>query len=130
MPINELLRNTSNPNLNPATSKSTHKIRTKNMTKEEVNDNFKRNINNLSLRKKLKTRREMNKYLRMNVSKPNPPLGRLIEGQLKENALARSVPNIPAYTNVTKRNRQNNNNSGPSSKRPRPNNKTRRIRKH
>jgi len=42
------------------------------------------------------------------------------------------APNIPPYVNpnTTKRNRQNNNNSGPSSKRPRPNNKTRRTRKH
>jgi hypothetical protein len=123
MTINELLRNTSNPNLNPATSKSNHK--TKNMTKKEVNNNFKRNINNLSLRKKLQTRREMNRYLTMNVSKPNPPLGRLIEGHLKENAPAAAPKN-----NNTKRNRQNNNNTGPSSKRPRPNNKTRRARKH
>ena len=42
------------------------------------------------------------------------------------------APNIPPYVNPnkTKRNRQNNNNSGPNSKRPCPNNKTRLTRKH
>ena len=42
------------------------------------------------------------------------------------------APNIPPYVNpnTTKRNRQNNNNSGPNSKRPRPNNKTRRTPKN
>jgi hypothetical protein len=69
----------------------------------------------------------MNKYLRTNVSKPNPPLGRLIEGHLKENSPA-SAPalarNIPPYENANTSKRNSHNTSGPNSKRPRPNNKT------
>jgi len=115
--INELLRNTSGPNLNLATSTSNYKP--KQMKKENMNKHFKINIQNLSLRKQSDTRRIMNKYLRTNVGKPNPPLGRLIEGHLKEPKPAR---NLPAYVNTLKRNRQNNKNAGPSSKRPHLNN--------
>ena len=130
MPINELLRNTGNPNFNKTVLKNNKEIPNTEQFNRYTNEKTAYTLRNLlESRKKLKTRREMNKYLRVNVSKPNPPLGRLIEGHLKENAPAR---NIPAYknTNATKRNRQNNNNSGPNSKRPRPNNKTRRARKH
>jgi hypothetical protein len=123
MTINELLRNTGNPNFNKTVLKNNDETPNEEQFNRYTKEKTAYTLRNLlESRKKLKTRREMNKYLRMNVSKPNPPLGRLIEGQLKENAPAAAPKN-----NNTKRNRQNNNNSGPNSKRPRPNNKTRRT---
>jgi hypothetical protein len=75
--INELRANTNNPNF------SKNILRNNIIPNREIKPYTVRNLlasrKKNVLNKKANTRREMNRYLTMNVSKPNPPLARLIE---------------------------------------------------
>jgi hypothetical protein len=85
MTINELLRNTGNPNFNKTVLKNNDETPNREQFNRYTKEKTAYTLRNLlESRKKLKTRREMNKYLRMNVSNPNPPLARLIEQPYKD----------------------------------------------
>jgi len=85
MTINELLRNTGNPNFNKTVLKNNDETPNREQFNRYTKEKTAYTLRNLlESRKKLKTRREMNKYLRMNISNPNPPLARLIEQPYKD----------------------------------------------
>ena len=95
--INELRQNTNNPNFSKNILRNNDKIDNSERFIKNTRIKAPYTLRNLLtsrkknvLNKKANTRREMNRYLTMNVSKPNPPLGRLIE-QPYEDAKTQNV---------------------------------------
>jgi hypothetical protein len=84
--INELRADTNNPNFSKNILRNNDEIPNSEQFIENTRIKIPYTLRNLLasrkknvLNKKANTRREMNRYLTMNVSKPNPPLARLIE---------------------------------------------------